>query len=45
MNVELKRELGNIGLSDKEVEIYLSGLELGQFSMSSLSHKTGIKNY
>ena len=43
LSMQIVEQLKNIGLSEKESRIYKAGLELGQFSIASLSHKTGIK--
>lgn len=39
----LKQALGNLGFAEKEVEIYVSLLELGEASYTELAKKTGIK--
>ena len=39
---DVKHSLGNLGFHDKEIEIYLSLLELGSASYTELARKTGI---
>ncbi|MCK9378760.1 MAG: hypothetical protein M0P97_01275 [Candidatus Moranbacteria bacterium] len=39
----LKRELTSLGLSEKETEVYLSLLELGEGSIAQITKKSGVK--
>lgn len=39
----MKKELKQLGLSDKDIEIYLSGLKLGPSSVQEISRKAGVK--
>lgn len=41
---EIKAGLENIGLSDKEIEVYLALLQLGDASAYSIAAKSGLKN-
>ncbi len=41
--MDYKEKLKELGLNDKGAAIYIAGLELGEFTISSISHKTGIK--
>lgn len=39
----MKNELKKLGLSDKDIDIYLSGLRMGSSSVQEISKKAGIK--
>jgi HTH-type transcriptional regulator, sugar sensing transcriptional regulator len=39
---EIKTELKNLGLTDKETSVYLSSLELGPASVQDISHKSKV---
>jgi HTH-type transcriptional regulator, sugar sensing transcriptional regulator len=41
--MEYVKHLENLGLSQKEVCVYIKALEMGQFSIASISHETNIK--
>lgn len=43
MNNEIKKDLGNLGLSDKEIRVYFSLLNSKSLNISDLSKATGIK--
>lgn len=40
--MQLEKDLKELGLDDKEVNIYLAALELGKSSMSDLARKSGV---
>jgi len=41
--MDLNETLVQIGLSEKEAQVYLAGLELGQFTMAAISAKSEVK--
>jgi len=43
MDKNIKKTLQSIGLDDKESEVYLAGIELGETSVQKLSKKAGTK--
>ena len=43
METNLKNLFFNLGLSEDQVKVYLSALELGQASMQGLAVKSGVK--
>ena len=40
---KIKAQITSLGFTDKEAEVYLAALEMGQFSITSLSHRSGVK--
>ncbi len=41
--MELSSRIKSLGFTEKEAEVYLAALEMGQFSITSLSHRSGVK--
>lgn len=41
--MDYSKTLQDIGYTDKEIRIYIKALELGEFTISSISHESGVK--